>query len=409
MILHAKVLQPRRSGTLLLLVLGFVLFVWQPLARASNIAISAEFTPSRNHPGNNAFTNTTRVSGVCSSTHAALCKSLGLWSIDTRIKGTKTGDGIRDHGRGSIYFGLPESRDILVTSDKGETVALTLRITGVAFRYANPSASRSELGVPRGCSAVFSNADWATSIMRIMIRNDNGEAGRSTCAYESLNAMTYTIWAFDIVYALETPKPLDMKAGTYTGATSYTVGGLGADIDLGDGAAPDDTQLNVYFTLKVNHLFSLEFPPGSDRAVLQPLGGWQQWTEHGKVPNTLRKDMQFQVSGSINFSVNLRCEYLLVDRRCGISNGHGAPVPLDVAITMPGFVGRKDSFWGDAHDYPLLQSSTEPPRFHPREGSVFSRSSYLRFDVRGEPIKEMVKYPGTLYKGSVVVVFDVDL
>lgn len=378
-------------------------------ALASSININAEFTPNRNDPGKVTFTNTTRLSGVCSGTHMQLCARNGWWSIDTALRGFKTGNGIRDYGRGSIFFSMPGPRQVRVTSEHGDQVDLTLRITGVAFRYSNPAATASPLGVLRGCSIGLNNANSGNGIMRLLLRNDQGYQGRSDCSFESLNAMEYSIGSLDFVYGLDTPDPLKMKNGTYRGSTTYTVGGQGHDLDLGDGVALGDSQVVANFTLTVNHTFALDFPPGIHRAVLQPAGGWSQWIDYAKVPDNLRKDVSFRVSGNAPFSVNLKCQYLLADGRCGISNGIGAPVPLDVAITLPGFTGSAGGASSEAMDYPLLQKGQDIPSFQSTGGPVFNRRSYLRFAVNGEPIKEMVKHPGTEYKGNVTIIFDADI
>ena len=97
------------------------------------------------------------------------------------------------------------------------------------------------------------------------------------------------------------------------------------------------------------------------------------------------------------------------DSRCGISNCPST-VPLDVAITMPWFLGRAGLGFAQALNYPLIQSVTQPPRFSPKGvEAVFQRRSFLRFEVNGEPIKEMVTHPDTQYKGRVTVIFDADM
>ena len=127
------------AGLILLVVLLVGQLVWQAPVQATTILISAEFTPSRNNPNNKTFTNTSRLTGVCSNAHAAWCKQNNVFSVATGVgsESTKIGSGVTDHGRGSIYFDMPEQRTITVTSDAGEVATLNLRITGMAFRYAH--------------------------------------------------------------------------------------------------------------------------------------------------------------------------------------------------------------------------------------------------------------------------------
>lgn len=401
------------AGLILLMVLLVGQMVWQASAQAATTLLTAEFTPNRNNPNNKTFTNTTRVTGVCANTHLDWCKSNNVFSIGMGIgnPSTKKGNGVEDFGRGSIYFNMPEQRTITVTSDAGETATLILRITGMAFRYNHQLGNGqmpSDLSELRGCTQIFTNSNSSNTIMRIIRRDDNGAGGRGSCAYKMLADTDFTMPSLDLIYEIETPEPLNMKNGIYRGYTHYSMGGFGSDFDMGDGVSLLDSSQYLRFELTVNHMFSLEFPPGSETAVLQPLGGWSQWTDYKKVPATLRKDQHFTVSGSTNFSVNLSCEFPLPDGRCGISNGVST-VPLDVAITMPGFLGRLDLGFAEALDYPLTQSLAHVPRFSPKDGAVFQRRSYLRFEVNGEPIKEMVTHPGTQYKGRVTVIFDADM
>lgn len=404
------------AGLILLMVLLVGQLVWQASAQAHTARVTAEFTPDRNNPNNKTFTNTSPITGVCGNAHKDWCIANKVASIATGFTiGTpvKKGSGISDHGRGSMYFGLPEQRQVMVTSDTGETATLFLRITGFAFRYnyrgAPEDAPVSGVRDLRGCREVYGNGVVRESIFRIIARNDNGAGGSSSCAYEMLSDAEYDFMGADIIYELETPEPLNMKNGVYHGTSSYSMGGMGSDIDFGDGVTNiTESVLDLNFTLTVNHMFALEFPPGSETAVLQPLGGWSQWTDYKKVPATLRKDQHFTVSGSTNFAVKLNCEFPLPDGRCGISNGVST-VPLDVAITMPGFLGRIGMGFMEALDYPLTASPIDVPRFSPKEGAVFQRRSYLRFEVNGEPIKEMVTHPGTHYKGRVTVIFDADI
>ena len=398
------------AGLILLMVLLVGQLVWQAAAEAASITLSAEFTPNRNNPNNRTFTNTTHQSGVCSNSHQAVCNQLGILGLNLGVKGSKTGDGVTGYGRGSAYLGMPAVRTVMVTSDAGETADVALRVTGMAFRYRTYEdgfSLRSDLSNVQGaCSQVYTNGNSTENMMRIVLRNDGGASGPTHCSHPMLAAAEFNISALDIMYAIDTPDPLNMKNGVYRASGSYSVGGLGSDIDIGDGAVLDDSIVNYDLTLTVNHMFALEFPPGSETAVLQPLGGWSQWTDYKKVPATLRKDQHFTVSGSTNFSVNLDCEYTMPDGRCGISNGPST-VPLDVSITMPGLLGRRDLGFAEALDFPLIQSPIHVPRFAPKDGgAVFQRRSYLRFEVNGEPIKEMVTHPGTQYKGRVTVIFD---
>lgn len=68
----------------------------------------------------------------------------------------------------------------------------------------------------------------------------------------------------------------------YRGSLTYTIG-PGGDFDFGNnvtGLSGDTLVIN--FELDVQHAFIFEFPPGSERAVLEPKGGWQAWLDGGQ-------------------------------------------------------------------------------------------------------------------------------
>lgn len=72
----------------------------------------------------------------------------------------------------------------------------------------------------------------------------------------------------------------------YRGSLTYTIG-PGGDFDFGNnvtGLSGDTLVIN--FELDVQHAFIFEFPPGSERAVLEPKGGWQAWLDGGQPPGS---------------------------------------------------------------------------------------------------------------------------
>ncbi|NIJ69939.1 hypothetical protein [Xanthomonas sp. 60] len=379
---------------------------------ATSIYVSAEFAPSATDPGRNTFVNTTPWSGVCNSVHLATCKANNWWSIDTGIRGTKIGTRTSSYGPGSLYVEMPAMRTVTVTSETGRSYTLELHIIGTALRVTDyerdGSRNPASLGGPNaGCRIGLTNGSANNySAMRMFLRTGGAES-RQVCAAPWLESNNFALEEFDLTYKLVTPNPLSMLAGTYTGSTIYTTGGTGsgADFDLGDGVTLTDNQVEVNFTLTVDHDFQVYFPEAAPKVSLAPVGGWTQWTERGVRPTRLQQEFPFLLTSSGEFSVKMRCGQE-VEGRCGIEDqSAGTVVPIDVDVTLPGMSELRSG--ASARNSPLVseQSGVEAPRFAP-ETYIINRGARLRFSANGTSVSQMLDAPGSYWQGDVTVIFD---
>ena len=404
------------AGLRAVLLAALCLALGAPVADAADVYITASFKADPRNPNAREFINTTPWGpSICGDGHIPKCEANGLWSVATNIGGTKTSMGTTGHQRDSAYFIWPEARTLTVREQTtGAEYPLEFKVTGVGFRFGWTGGTFSDDGMtsarPRNCTEQLHNSQaWNRTAMRLI----NNTSGVRNCSFDWLAVKSkgdppyeYNIIAFDIVYALTAQDPLKMRSGVYTGRVDYSVGGLGADFDLGDGVALTDNSLSIHFELTVEHAFTLDIPPGSERAILAPDGGWSQWSEHGRVPRALRRQLPFMVSSSGRFGVSLRCEFEQPDGRCGIRNrnAEAADAPLDIQISMPGLF-EVDS-GAAAVDVPLTLNGPTP--VFGADHFVLGRSSWLKFLVQGEPLRQMLDHPGSHYSGDVTVVFDAD-
>lgn len=390
---------------------AIVLLATAGIAHAADIYISAEFKPDINDPDKREFLNTTPWSGVCNSVHLQVCINNDWWSIDTKVRGTKHAIRQNNYGPNGFYIGMPTSRTLTVTSEDGlHSFGLGFNIIGAAMRLTDADGDGprepASTGMPRNCGRGVHNTQALNrSIMRMFLRRDGGE-GVVACSIDWIDTNNYRIDEFDFTYKLTTPAPLAMRSGVYTGMTTFRVGGTGegADFDLGNGVVLEDNIVNVHFRLSVQHAFQLELPPGSDRAVLAPKGGWSQWIDHGIVPRSLERELPFSLSSSGQFEVSLQCQHPLADGRCAIRNvtKPADEVPLDIQLTLPGF---RDSVTGiDVVGMPL--TSTMLPPVLAADVFIIRRPSRLHFAVNGEAVGRMLEHPGSHYRGDVTVIFD---
>ncbi|WP_338806847.1 hypothetical protein V8U11_06280 [Pseudomonas chlororaphis] len=216
------------------------------------------------------------------------------------------------------------------------------------------------------------------------------------------NLDDFSITRNSIIYELKTPDPLAMESGTYTGSIQYTVG-PGGDFDFGDVLVPDDNVLTFNFTLSVEHLLKVQFPPGADRLTLIPDGGWQQWLNRGRRPEKLFANQNFQAWASSPFKMQLQCQYSVGDQ-CGIQNAAGHLVPVETRVTLPpGLIDKNNQ---PVNRQPL--SNSTPIIFHPSYYVDNGRAT-LHFEVGRDSVKQMTEHAGTCYSGNVTVVWDTEI
>ncbi|NES12135.1 hypothetical protein G3O07_24310, partial [Pseudomonas laurentiana] len=243
--------------------------------------------------------------------------------------------------REGVMLKVPvQSKVVSVTSSSGVTknvvfkfigMGLSMETSDVTIKAGIPNvyeahnalwAGGSLDNAPDNCFSTTPIGGYSARVFRFFWLSRNGQA----CAKQALFAFG-RMYFYGIIgaYQLTTPNPLGMQPGTYTGSVVYTLG-PGMDFDFGDVIIPSASTLTINFTLEVNHVFAVQFPPNSDRLALIPEGGWQQWLNRGRRPEKLFANQSFQLWNSGVFKMQIQCEYPVGDR-CGIRMGSGHVVP----------------------------------------------------------------------------------
>lgn len=377
------------SGLILMLLTGVCLAP----ANATEVAISAEYR------GGLDFVHTSRAPDFC-----------GRWpgqcnagpALDLPIS-YELAMPDQEGGAAGYSIRVPGRRQVTVSNERsGESYALTFEILALGLQVDAPAGAAAARAVQGGCSIAGVQSAGARShyLWRI-----NTPAQPATCFSarpdDDTDATTrLRIGELGLAYRLTTPSPLKMKPGTYRGRLALSVG-PGADFDLGSGVTALGTDsLGISFELDVVHAFRLEFAQGSEQVVLEPPGGWSQWSN--RLPNRLYRDVAVRIWSSGPFSVHLRCQYP-EGQRCGMRNrGNEHQVPLHVALTLPGgflhsgqAVSRLPIPVGES--MALKLESLQP---------MLNQGGLLHFDVGKAHLGEMARYPGMEYVGDVTVIFD---
>lgn len=382
-------------------------------AQAMVQEITAVFNPDPSNPTKNEFRNTTPLSGVCAWHMPVQCERAGIFTIRTDSFSTVPAPIAANHEdeRKGAMWQVPSSwRDVQVTNTRtGEVETVQVRIAGIGHRMnTRPNTSAWEVpgtnwtwkwsSAPSPCQTTgFLTGNAAYALFFWLVPE-----GAGVCSRQPGQEITgFWLSTFEFAYALKTPNPLSMSGGLYTGSHTYTIG-PGMDFDLGDVVIPTDSQLTLNFTLSVEHTLKVDLPPGGNRVILQPQGGWQAWLNQGRRPTRLSRDQTFAISSSSRFKMNLECS-LAIGNTCGLRNDAGDEVPLHIAVSLP--FGLNNPRGDSVNKQPLRLDGVGTELFQPTQ-YVNNRPGTLHFEVEKDDVSEMLKQPGSTYSGVATVIWD---
>lgn len=387
-----------------------------PFTHASELAISAEFIPRISSPNTVKFVNTTPLSGYCHG-NASHCKP-GDFTIQfpLTIQREWISPGpIEGHNYQRVDG---HWKTITVTADNGgQTVPLQFRLNLLARRY-----NRGALA-PGGVEGSITNISNLSGIYGATQGGCQGRVGAGNSSlYEfawgvpvgvitcSRGPNTVAIGPYrgnlntvSVGYELEAPDPFALGNGTYRGTVDYTLG-PGQQIDLGTGDYSDSV-LTFHFELKVQHELRVDFPAGSERAVLEPDGGWQRWMHGGQLPPRLRRTHPFQIWASAPMKMYLRCENP-IGSQCSIREPlSGHQVPIVVAVTLPGEIRHQGA---PVERLPLPLGEAQALQFQ-SVAVAAARQGRLDYWIDQPHVAAMLAHRGQQYRGDVTIVFDAQL
>ncbi|MCE9953263.1 hypothetical protein LZ618_14365 [Aeromonas allosaccharophila] len=232
--------------------------------------------------------------------------------------------------------------------------------------------------------------------------DDVAQNGLSECYFNSQlgNGTSYTVAWLNYGFRIKSPDPLRMSNGKYTGSLKVSVG-RNKDIDVGEANYSGGIEHELKFTLTVRHQLKVDFPKesvnGADSVTLLPPGGWINWLHNRKQsPDILQQELPFRIWFSAPFTVTLRCQYLW-GSECALKDAKGRQVPL------------KTYYVNRFQEMNLL--TTRPYNFVlPVQGQpVMNAARTILFQVVGGTVTEMMKYPGSNFKGDVTLIFDASI
>ncbi|NSX21783.1 hypothetical protein HTV13_18390 [Pseudomonas putida] len=395
-----------RPGWRLRGVLGAALLLAAPLASALDVTISAQYRGG----GTGRFDNTTPPGGLCR-----------WWSSTCRDRTTvtlpitydkKTTKGAADP-RDEFFIGLPARRQVDVYHDAtGDSRQLLFDWTAISQRVQTAGNIINhplyQMNLHGGCTSLGNQSQFRPALVSYLFDITQPSAPLP-CWANGRNASNGRVEIASVIetsvaYALDITPPFRMPSGTWRGSVTYSIG-PGGDFDFGnDVTALSGDSLTVNFVLDVQHAFIFEFPPGSDRAVLEPPGGWQAWLAGGKPPQRLARDLPFRVWSTGPFKVYKLCQHY-IDTRCAVRNDTADQVPVEITMSLPAGIEHQ----GAPVQRLALPSGRLAALQFDAAMATLNRPGQLHFQVARDDVLGMLKHPGTTYTGQATVVFDAEL
>lgn len=373
---------------------------------------AAEVTLAMRYRGeaSGKFENMTPPAEFC-AVWPARCRYLGdsTFSVDLPIRYQKAWVSAQGDGRANWFVQMPSARAVQVVSDSGHHYTLDFTFTAIAQQVIRVGSSGGVPSTPSptqsGCRLVESGFDNGNRWSRFLWGINAPQSPQGCFALGNAFGVSIgQVEHFGARYSLIMPRPIGMPQGIYRGSVTYSIG-PGGDFDFGDQVSDlSDSQLTVNFELDVQHDLYMQFPPGSDRAVLEPPGGWMAWLGGRGVPSRLYRDLPLRIWSSGPIKLYKRCQYEL-GGICGIRESGGHMVPVQVAVTLPAGMqhngGPIERLTVPTHEAAALQ--IEPV------STVWNQPGHLHFEVAGSDVPSMLAHPGSRYEGLVTVVFEAQM
>lgn len=372
---------------------------------ASQVTISAQYRGG----GSGRFDNTTPPGGMCQyMPYTCRTRQTVSLPISFTKRSTKNAADVRDE----FYVQVPSRRTIDVYHEQtGEPRQITFDWSAIHQRVTGNNLDgipASGTDVRGGCRFVAAQSQHIPAVTNFLW-DVSSPAAPQPC-WVSVNRVpsgrvnTVEVHETSVAYQLEVPPPYRLRAGIYRGSAVYSVG-PGGDFDFGNQVSGLSTNtLTVDFVLDVQHAFIFEFPPGSDRAVLEPRGGWKSWLSGRRPPQRLYRDLPFRVWSTGPFKVYKLCQYDMAGT-CAIRNTDQHQVPVGISLSLPAGIQHR----GQAVERVPLPTGRGAALQFEAATPALNRPGQLHFEVASAAVGEMLDHAGSTYNGMATVVFDAEL
>ncbi|RON78331.1 hypothetical protein [Pseudomonas fluorescens] len=399
------------------MAIGLALALAAHGAQAASQEIRATFRPDPSQPSKNVFINQTPNSGYCAS-YPEQCEANAMFSIQLPIRF----NGTRGLSQGeNVAIKAPANwRSLTVVNpETQEAETVEVRITGIGSKYVLSQPAYELTGASgelEGHQQLWTTSSWVYAPAPCLF---SGNAPYGPAHYRffwktpveayCVKSNAYPIPSIyfdtlDFAYELRTPNPLGMSSGLYTGSMLYQLGS-GADFDFGPLMQPDDSSVALDFVLDVQHTLKVDLPPGGNKVLLEPEGGWMRWIDSGRQPTRIFRDQLFYISASSRFKVMILCDST-GGTRCKLGSPRGNVTEVETFLTLPAGINGPA---GGAVNLLQLRYNTWAGPFQPGF-YVDRKAGSLRFEMPRDAIDFLMRpgFTDTL-SGSITVIWDSDV
>ncbi|WP_438299703.1 hypothetical protein [Pseudomonas sp. NMS19W] len=385
-------------------------------AEAVNQEIRALFQPDSSQPNKNVFVNKTPNSGYC-ATYPGQCFDNNMFSIQIPVQFSSTRALVPGDALG-VKAPANWRRLTVTNRETQEAETVEVRIVGIGSKFFLSDSAANLTGVTNileGHQKLWTSSSWVYApspceysgvgaygpANYLFFWKSPVEAACSKVAAYRIPSMYFDTLNF--AYELRTPNPLGMSSGLYTGSLSYSLG-PGGDFQMGSMMVPNDNNLTLDFVLDVQHVLKVDIPPGGDKVVLEPPGGWQSWLDQGRHPVRLFRDQLFHISASSRFTMKLECEDRL-NNGCAVSDRQPPSTykaEVTVSVSLPD--GMTDSSGRPVRNLPV----THVPTGVIHVGTYVDRKpGTLHFNMNAQHTKFVIdSYGERPFKGNFIVIWD---
>lgn len=370
--------------------------------KAMAVHVTAEYNPATYEVGKAIFISTTKCSTDTPNMTALFCNgsadTIGNIFFSQKITVHRNSQkDFSDKKNSFVFLGASGSKTMMITSELGKKypVEFIPEILGVKLNAeVNMSDATpiydSLLSPKGGCNYIqrYGHGSFGIDYWGVLW---GGVLGRNCFLKESTDKNLVISDVF-LGFKVKSPSPLNMQNGTYRGNIILSIGPHG-DISLGNGEYSENN-IKIYLTLTVRHQLKIEFPTGSHKISLQPLGGWDALISNRRGKKTiLQQQLPFRVWGSAPFDVGLRCQYYL-GKDCALRNKKDHQVAIKI-------------YYGEHHSTPRLLSASNMQNInYLAGGDHIDEEAKLIFEIDGDTVDSMLDYSGATYLGDVTVIFD---
>lgn len=363
------------------------------LANAASITITAEYNPANYVEDRAIFINTTPCAQApvnwCSSGTASIDKPHAVMISTNTYRQVKNTD---DKRWGIHYLTFPAARDVSVfNSSTGRSYTFKFILTHIGTQTLREDTNMFQ---EQGDCINDRHAESNSASFHFSKIKESKQLSGGLC-YSDKNHFSKTVRITNLylAYKLQSPSPLLMENGVYRGKLVFLMG-ENKDFDLGGGTY-GDTYLEVNLVITVKHQIKVEMPANASKVELKPPHGWTEWMQTGRTPPYLEGDISYKIWATSDYAVFVRCGSLS-GTNCLLKNA------------QTGYTSRLTVYNMNALGEETMLSPVSANRFPVNKDGVgiFGRDQKIIFRIDKANLSQVLKYPGGVYTGTVVIVFD---